>query len=129
MNNKGFTLIELLLTLVIITVIMLIITFSIKSTLSLSNEKSYEILKNNIIDSANLYVIECESNTINCENNYEWVNNKTSFSINNLLTNGYINFEKLINPINGKDLSNCLIINVSVNINNVYTIELDDTKC
>lgn len=129
MGNKGFTLIELLVSLTVIAIIVIIITFSIKSTLSISQEKSYEILKNNIRNIANAYIMECESNSINCENDYEWRDNKTSFSVNKLLLNGYLNSKELINPINNQDISKCLLINVSVDINKVYTIELDDSNC
>lgn len=129
MDNKGFTLIEVLITLAIIAIIVVIVTFSIGSTLSISKEKSYEILKNNIVNMANLYVMECESNSIDCKNDYKWLNNKTSFSANNLLLRGYLSSEELINPINEQDISNCLIINASVDANKVYTIELDDSKC
>lgn len=129
MNNKGFTLAELLVSLTIVAIIVVIVTFSIGSTLSLSKENSYDILKNNIINMANLYIMECESNSIDCKNDYKWINNRTSFSANKLLLRGYLSSKELINPVNEKDISNCLIINASVDINKVYTIEIDDSKC
>ena len=129
MNNKGFTLIELLMGLVIISIIVTLIMFSINSTLSISKEKSYGILKNNIINMANMYIMECEANTINCSNDYVWNDNKTSFYANKLVLRGYFSQEELINPITEKDISNCLIVNVLVDENKVYTVSLDDSKC
>ena len=129
MNNKGFTLIEMLLTITMIALIVVVVSFSINSTLSISKEKSYDILKNNIINMANMYIMECEANTINCSNDYVWNDNKTSFYANKLVLRGYSSQEELINPINEKDISNCLIVNVLVDENKVYTVSLDDSKC
>ena len=129
MDNKGFTLIELLMSLVIISIIVTLIMFSINSTLSISKEKSYDILKNNVIKASNMYIIECESNTINCNNDYVWENNNTSFLANNLISRGYFNKDQLINPITDQDVSNCLMINVHKDINEVYNISIDDSKC
>ena len=129
MNNKGFTLVELLVSLTIVAIITIIVTFSIGSTLSISKDNSYEILKKNIINMANVYVMECESNSINCDEDYVWQNNKTSFLANKLLQKGYFKPEELINPINEKDISDCLLINVSVNENKVYTLSINDSQC
>ena len=129
MNNKGFTLIEMLLTITMIALIVVVVSFSINSTLSISKEKSYNILKNNIINMTNMYIMECEANTINCSNDYVWNDNKTSFYANKLVLRGYSSQEELINPINDKDISNCLIVNVLVDENKVYTVSLDDSKC
>ena len=129
MSNKGFTLIEMLLTVTMIALIVIVVSFSINSTLSISKEKSYDILKNNIINMANMYIMECEANAINCSNDYVWNNNKTNFYANKLVLRGYSSQEELINPINEKDISNCLIVNVLVDENKVYTVSLDDSKC
>lgn len=129
MNNKGFTLIEMLLTITMIALIVVVVSFSINSTLSISKEKSYNILKNNIINMTNMYIMECEANTINCSNDYVWNDNRTSFYANKLVLRGYFSQEELINPINENDISNCLIVNVLVDENKVYTVSLDDSKC
>ena len=88
-----------------------------------------DILKNNVIKASNTYIIECESNTINCNNDYVWKNNSTSFLANNLISRGYFNKNQLINPITDQDISNCLMINVHKDINEVYNISIDDSKC
>ena len=49
--------------------------------------------------------------------------------INKLLQKGYFKPEELINPINEKDISNCLIVNVSVDENKVYSLSIDDSQC
>ena len=51
------------------------------------------------------------------------------FYANKLVLRGYSSQEELINPINEKDISNCLIVNVLVDENKVYTVSLDDSKC
>ena len=129
MNNKGFTLIELLVSLTIVAIITIIIMFSVGSTLSISKDNSYEIVKKYIINMSNIYIMECETNNINCKGDYVWKNNKTSFLVNKLLQKGYFKPEELINPINEKDISNCLIVNVSVDENKVYSLSIDDSQC
>ena len=106
-----------------------IVIFSFNSTLSLSDDKAYEILKENIIKQANLYIVECESNMVDCYGEYKWENNNTSFLVSNLLLKGYFKPEELINPINKKDISDCMIIDVNIDENKLYTITLDDKKC
>ena len=129
MDNKGFTLIEMLIGLLIISVVTTLIMFSINSTLSISKEKVYDILKNNVIKASNTYIIECESKTINCNNDYVWESNNTSFLANTLILRGYFSENELINPVTNQDISNCLIINVYKDINKVYNISIDDSKC
>lgn len=124
MNNKGFSLVELLVVLSLIAIIIVIVLKVSSNTLSLSDKEAYEITKSNIIKATDKYLLECENNILEC--NYTWNNNKTTFKANNLIEAGY--FNNLINPINNKDLKDCLIINVE-NVNNEYKITLNDNNC
>ena len=107
MNNKGFTLTEVITVLVIISLIAIIATKGIGETLSISKEESYKLMKKNIITSSNNYVKECMASTITCDFSFEENN---SFPVKVLQEKGY--FKNMNSPIDGKDLSNCLIIEV-----------------
>ena len=79
MNNKGFTLVEVLATLVIISIISFVILKQASSTLSITKNESYKLMKNNIISSAKDYINECNNKILNC--NLNWDNNKIVFKI------------------------------------------------
>ena len=121
MNNKGFTLIEVLMTLTIIALIMIVILTNSGITLSLSNEKAYELTKTNIITATKKYMLECENNLIECPISKN--KNKTQIKAKELIKAGY--FKELINPINNKDLSNCLIIEIDKKNN----YKINDKNC
>ena len=124
MNNKGFTLIEVLLTITILSLILIMIISISGNTLSISNEEAYNITKKNIINATDKYIYECENN-INDNCKIIWHNNKTVVKAKNLIEEGY--FQKLTNPINNINLSECLTIEVQKNDNNKYNI--NDYNC
>ena len=133
MNNKGFSLIEVLVTISVLSLIMIIATASITNSFAISNEKSYDILKHNIIKQVKIYIYECDNNLINCKDDYKWENinntSKTSFSLEIMQKYNYFNEFTFINPINNKEITNCLIVNVTKdNLSNI-SISLDDSKC
>ena len=72
MNNKGFTLIEVLCVIFLISVLFVASFLVVKDTLSITDEKAYQILKENIISQTKTYIDECDNNIINCKNDYEW---------------------------------------------------------
>lgn len=121
MDNKGFTLIEVLVTLVVISVASFVVIKYVGSTLSVGREDSYQLMKKSIIKSSRDYILECNNSIINCD--LSWVDNKVTFNANVLKDSGY--FDSLISPIDGKDLGECLIINVSIDdgIINTYLID------
>ncbi len=121
LNNKGFTLIEVLAVVIIISLVLFIVGREVGSTLSVTKNDSYEIMKNNIISVSKDYITECNNRIISC--NLVWDNDKTSFSATKLRDSGY--FKDFNSPIDGKDLSNCLVINAFVN-NGVISIDLVD---
>lgn len=124
MNNKGFTLVEVLSVLVIMTIIFVITINVTGNTLSISNEEAYKLTKDNIIEATDKYILECNNNIIDC--NLDWNNNKTIISAKKLIEAGY--FKELKNPINNKDLSNCLTIEVEQTSNN-NNYNINDNNC
>lgn len=119
MNNKGFTLIEVLVTLVIFSLITLIVSNLINTTLAISKEDSYNLLKNNVIKASYNYLNECSADLIECEYN----NENYIFESNELIQNGYI--KNLKSPIDNKNLSECLKIKVTHD-NGVRIVDLID---
>ena len=124
MNNKGFTLIEVICTLTIIALIAMIVAANSGSTLSLSNEEAYNLTKKNIISATNTYIIECQNDILDC--NIDWNSNTNIIKAKDLIEAGY--FKEITNPINNKDISNCLTIEVT-KINNNYNYNINDSKC
>ena len=121
MNNKGFTLIELIATLLIIAITSIIIVSFAGNTLSISKEKAYESMKNNIMSASYDYINECDNKILTCH--YKWENNKTSFLAIALKESGYI--KSLNSPIDDNDLSYCLVINAT-KLNGTVSITIED---
>ena len=121
MNNKGFTLIELIATLLIIAITSIIIVSFAGNTLSISKEKAYELMKNNIMSASYDYINECDNKILTCH--YKWENNKTSFLAIALKESGYI--KSLNSPIDDNDLSYCLVINAT-KLNGTVSITIED---
>lgn len=116
MNKKGFTLVELLATLIVLALVMSLGTYSITSIIKNSKEKNYKLLISNIKDAAESYYNECEyMPTIKC--NEKGAGYQVTLS--ELIASGFLkgNDEddlnnKVIDPRNNTDISNC-IINIS----------------
>lgn len=106
MNRKGFTIVELLAVVVIVSLISIIVVNNVKSSMSLSQEEAYRIMKNNLITASYSYIEECRQGIISCTG----VDYNYSFSANELIKNGY--FDNIISPFDNKDLSYCLILKV-----------------
>ena len=120
MNNKGFTLVETLAVIVIISIVTIIAAHSFGKTLSINKEEAYKIMKTNIIKTSETYIKECISGTIPCDFSKKKNN---VFPAKVLKENGY--FKDLNSPIDGKDLSNCLVIEIKIN-NGVIVSNLQD---
>lgn len=127
MNRKGFTFIEVLAVIVVLGIVSIITMVTIQNTFSVTEEKSYEIMKDNIISSSKNYLLECENNLIECQGEYYWTGNSTSFYAYNLINHGY--FEELSSPTSNEDLSKCLIILVSKDGLSNYIVDIDDSRC
>ena len=64
MNNKGFTLIELLATIILLSIIMAVGTYSIIGAITSSKDKSYDVLVSNVKVAAKSFYEECENRSI-----------------------------------------------------------------
>lgn len=120
MNNKGFTLIEVLGVLVVASILLTITFRSIHSTLSVSKEEAYKLMKNNIISASYEYIQECNQKLISCDFSFE---NNNQFVAEVLKESGY--FKNLNSPIDGKDLGSCLLLEAT-NSNGVTVVNLID---
>lgn len=136
MNNKGFSLVELLITLSIISFIFIVAFSNIDQTFSMSEEKSYEVTKDNIKSAANSYILECENKIIDCSKDFKWqesnITKSTSFSLDALVKRGYFKTDNnvVLNPITDKPINECLIVDVDYNkITGIYEYQIDDKLC
>ena len=133
MNSKGFTLIEMIITLFLISIVFTVLVMSVGNTFGLTKEKSYELMKKSIIIGVEDYIYECDNGLVNCENDYEWINEDgysfTSFKLNILKKYSYLNKELFINPITEEEISDCLIIKVKKDDLLMYDVDLDESQC
>lgn len=133
MNNKGFTLIEVLCVIFLISILFVASFLVVKDTLSITDEKAYQILKENIISQTKTYIDECENNIINCKKDFEWkkVNdNKIAYVNLSLLKKyNYFDNDEIINPLTKKDMSSCLKIKVIKDKYSSISIFLDESEC
>ncbi len=123
MNRYGFSLVELIVVITLIAIVVILVLNFSGNTLSITEEYVDSITYDNVVKASKNYVLECESNLLEC--NYIWNDKKTSFSAIYLVDAGY--FKEIKNNQN-QDISNCLIINVDKS-NNSYKINLDDSNC
>ncbi len=133
MNNKGFTLIEVLCVIFLISILFVASFLVVKDTLSITDEKAYQILKENIISQTKTYIDECENNIINCKKDFGWkkVNDNKIAYINLSLLKKYNYFDndEIINPLTKKDMSSCLKIKVIKDKYSSISIFLDESEC
>ena len=120
-DNRGFTLIEVLATIIVISIIGIFVAKFIGSTLTLSQNEAYEIMKKNIISSSSNYIKECDSQILNC--GLTWNDNETSFYATELENSGY--FKNLKSPLDGKYLGTCLQI-IATKENGTVEVDLID---
>ncbi len=120
MNNKGFTLTEVLVTITLISITTVIVLRQISTTLSVSSNEAYKIMKNNIIKASENYVKESEAHTINSSFSFE---DNNTFNASVLENYGY--FSNMKSPIDGKNVGNCLIITATKENENIL-INLQD---
>ena len=120
-NNKGFTLIEVLGVIILISIIGGVAISTVGSTVSSSREESYLIMKDNIVSAGYDYINECALGSLQCDFSYD---NNNTFWAKDLQNAGF--FDNLESPIDGKDLSECLLLE-AVKSNGVVVINLQDS--
>ena len=118
-NKKGFTLIELL---VVIVLVLSLLGIAIVSFINVSKNKkkeSWETVKIEIETAAEEYF------TYN-EYLFEGLANgsKATISVGKLVSEDYLN--KVINPVTGKTVSSCMVVNV-IKENGVFKVVTDET--
>lgn len=117
MDNKGFTLIELLATIIILTLVMGISTYSVVNIINKTKEENYKSLLMAIKDGSETYYQECKyanNSGISCD----LVNGSYEISIGDLVKYGYVkgdNNNNVIDPKNDNEISSCII---TVTMNN-----------
>lgn len=122
MNNRGFTIIEVMVAVVIISILSFVSIHYIGSTLSVSKNDTYEIMKQNIVEASYDYIYECNNNILSC--NLNWSNNQTTFRAEILKDNGY--FGDLSSPIDGRYLGSCWVIRARYDNGNLMVSLIDN---
>ena len=122
MNSRGFTLIEVVIVVVLISLVSFFTIRSFGTTFSFGKDEAYRIMKSNIVRASYDYVHECIVGTVSCDFSFE---THHQFPAEVLKEKGF--FHSLKSPIDGKDLSDCLILDVSKK-NGVIVSNLID-KC
>lgn len=118
-NNSGFTLIELLVT---IALMLTILGIAIVSFINVSERKKQEAWQQVIAQ------IETAAKEYFISNEYlfEGLSSEAigTISVGKLVEEDYLN--NITNPVTGKKISNCTLVNVTKN-ENKYSVKLDET--
>lgn len=123
-NNKGFTLVELIATIVVLSLVMSVATYSVVTIINKSNEKDYQLFIKNIQDGAESYYNECKY----MNKDMDICNSDYTVSLGDLVNYGFIKgngkdsngYDTLVNPNDKKNVTNCRI---KVSYNNGILIE------
>ena len=133
MNNKGFTLIELLTGIIVISIITIVSFYLIGNTFSITNDKAYKLFEKNIISQTKNYILECDNDLINCSKDYKWEKvgnvNRATFTLGVMKKYDYFKNDDFIDPITMKDVSDCLMIEVTKDELYNINVYLDNKKC
>ena len=114
LNKNGFTLIELLAVLILLAIVMGFGSYSIIEVLNKSREKDYELLVTNINSAVEEYYIECKyaGTNITCptlSSGWYYIKLSDLVSYGYLKGNSANETDKLLNPRDNVDISNCRI--------------------
>jgi len=98
--KKGFTLMELLTTIILIGILALIVVPTVTGAIKNVRNKTLEETINNIISSAEDYVIEHDN---------EYSEIQKSVTISFLKQEGYLPDKTYMNPVTGDELNGCVL--------------------
>lgn len=124
MKRKGFTLIEVLAVIVILGLLIVIIVPVVNSLLKDSEDVLYEEQIDSIINASKKYMVE----------HYDLLpqgNSYYSISVDDLVSNGVIDNEIVMNPKTKEELDGCVIVsfNDSFNQYEYRYVESSDSLC
>ena len=127
-NKRGFTLIEVIMVIAVIGMIMLLIVPNVMTIINKNDVKSCENIKNSIIKSAELYVIDHKY-----ELNFSCNKEPLELKVKDLIAADYLKVDKtgkIINPIDDStiydDSTNDRRVSVIYNCSNkTFTYEFD----
>jgi len=135
MNRKGFTLVELLATIVVLTLVLSISTYSVIAIIKNAKKNNYNLLIENIKDASELYYQECK---------YEYDNNSGitcstdgRVTLGDLVKYGYLKGNStgsndkygIVNPLDNSDISSCVIQIDYQNGSLIVTSISDNSSC
>lgn len=136
LNNKGFTLIEVLAVIVIITVLGGIAIPNVLKSINTSKETSEKVLKDNIKTAAQQLYEEIEYNDNELydytrsskQESIKISDNVLTIHLQTLIMNGFLgegdeDSKKLINPVTGEDIGDCIITVKKNVVNDVVNYE------
>lgn len=113
MNKQGFTLVELLAIILIISMIIAITTFSVSEYINSSKQNISKIQIKNIENAAYDYVIATKTD-------------KTCINLNVLVSEGYLNSNKIIDSKTKKQLKGSVEV---LNNNGNYSFKYLNSTC
>ena len=117
--KKGFTLIELLAVMVVIGIISSITMVYINRVVRADRESAYNTQISFIETKAKEWSVSHNSEVIGVDNDPYYL------TINKLISDGFIDNDKLLNPITGAELTGCVKISYDTN-NDGYKYRYDD---
>lgn len=124
MNNKGFTLIELLATIVLLSLVVTISTFSIITLYRNSQDKVEKVFKEELSSIIDDY-ITMNVSSITCDNS----GNCNNITFQDLIDSKLTREKDLINPKNKEQCSKSTIINIKRKDNYVYCYNISNLSC
>ena len=121
MNKKGFTLIELIVVIVLLSLISLVVFPAVFKTLNTSKQMAYESQKEIVLKAAKEYYLD--NIDLLPETKEE---SETSIELKDLIKNGYINEDEIINPKNNHVLNGKVKVSYLSNKYVYEFIEIDN---
>lgn len=119
-DKKGFTLIEMIGIITILALIILVALPSMTKTLKRNEQKKYDNYINNLKLVSESYLVEQLQN-----NNLIFEDDKTNFTLGDIIDSGYIT-EVITNPDNNKKISRDTKIVVTKNIDGTYSFDIEE---